>query len=178
MAGSSWPRSATTMTSLSAERGLQGSDTTPIVAGMETNEPGNETSRLDPAAAQEALTQAEHSAAATRQVTTPWWQVPISAALVAAAVPLSMLGHRANGFLLAVATGLLAVHLLAARRAGVIGSAGTAGPLIAVGCGLLVAVAAIGLHRLTDQLWVVPVGAVVAAAVVLAADAFRRRSSA
>lgn len=149
-----------------------------MVATMETKGPGNETSRPDPAAAQEALMQAEHSAAATRQVTPPWWQVPISAALVAAAVPLSMLGHRANGFLLAVATGLLAVHLLAARRAGVIGSAGTAGPLIAVGAGVLVAAAAIGLHRLTDQLWMVPVGAVVAAAVVLVADALRRRSSA
>ncbi|WP_213456317.1 hypothetical protein [Rhizomonospora bruguierae] len=143
---------------------------------METEGPGNETGRPDPAAAQEALTLADRSAATTRQAAPPRWQIPVSAALVAAAVPLSMLGHRAIWFLVAVVIGLLAVHLLAARQAGVIGSAGTAGPLTAIVPGVLVAAAAIVLHRLTGHLWIVPVGAVVAAAVVLVAGALRRRS--
>ena len=132
---------------------------------METND---EPTQPDQSEARESLRQARRAEEAIRYPKTPYWLFALNAALLSALTLSQLLGSRATEATIAVAMAVIAINLLAARKAGVIGAAsanrGWGLALLAV---FVVIVGSWLVYDIVDHPWPVIVGAVVVAGLVL-----------
>jgi hypothetical protein len=139
---------------------------------METTAGGSEAQD-----ARAALQQAQRAEKAVRGVETPWWYFILSAVLFAALILAQLLGDRSTVYMAAVAMIIVAVNLLAARKAGVIGaSSRNAGFLVAMLGLFLVVVTSIVWYEVAGQEWTVVLMASVAAALMLVGGWLYRRN--
>lgn len=126
--------------------------------------------------ARAVLEQARRMERAVRGVKTPWWYWTLSAVLFAALILTQLLGERYVGYLVAVAMVIVAMNLLAARKAGVIGGISrNVGFLVAMLGVFLVVVISIVWFEVAGQEWSVVLMAGVAAMLVLVGGWLYRR---
>lgn len=139
---------------------------------METTDDGS-----DARDARAALQLAQRAEKAVRGVEAPWWYFILSAALFAALILTQLLGERSTVYIVAVAMIIVAVNLLAARRAGVIGAGSrNAGFLITLLGVFLVVMVSIAWYEVAGMAWTVVVMAAVAAVLVLIGGWLYRRN--
>ena len=139
---------------------------------METNDGGS-----DAQDARAALQQAQRTENAVRGVDAPWWYFILSAALFAALILAQLLGERSTVYMAAVAMLIVALNLLAARKAGVIGAGSrNAGFLTALLGVFLVVVGSIIWYEVAGETWTVVVMAAVAAVLMLVGGWLYRRN--
>lgn len=128
----------------------------------------------DPRASLQEARQAED---AIRRIDTPWWYFVLSAVLFAGLILAQLLGDNAPLTMLLAGVGVVALNWYASQKAGVMGSSSrNRGFLTCVTLIFVVFVASFFGYRATDEAWVVVVGAVAAAALMLLGGVLYRRN--
>ncbi len=141
---------------------------------METNSSGLSPEARD---ARASLQQARQAADAIRRVDAPWWYFVLSAALFASLILVQLLGDRSTTFIIIVAVAIVALNLLAARSAGVMGAPSrNRGYLTAVFLILVVIVGSMVWYGATGETWTVVVMAATAAVLMLIGGWLYRRN--
>jgi hypothetical protein len=132
--------------------------------------------RPDAQEASSALREARRTEAAVHGVQTPWWYFVLSAALFAALILAQLLEGRATTYMMAAGTSIVALNMVAARRAGVFGATSrNRGFVTSLALILVVIVGSIVWYRTTDEAWTVAVSAGAAAVLMLIGGWLYRR---
>ncbi|HYN73791.1 MAG TPA: hypothetical protein VES60_14925 [Nakamurella sp.] len=113
---------------------------------------------------------------AVRGIDTPWWYFVLSAALFASLVLTQLLGDKSTTFMMAVGMAIVALNLMAARGAGVMGSGShNLGFVTAVFLILVVIVGSLVWFGATGEVWTVVTAAAAAAVLMLIGGWLYRR---
>jgi hypothetical protein len=145
-----------------------------MVAGMETTGDRSLSDSPDPRA---SLQEARDAGDAVRRIDTPWWYFVLSAGLFAALILAQLLGDRSVLAMIAVGIGIVALNMLAARKAGVIGSASRNSGFIAVMVLIfLVTVGSLAWYGAAGEPWIVVASAAAVALLMLVGGWLYRRN--
>jgi hypothetical protein len=127
--------------------------------------------------ARQLLTVAQQTGRAVKVVQTPWWYFGVSAGLYALLPLTQLIGERWWVSFIAVANAVVALNLVAAHRAGVVGTSSSNAGFTATTLLVLVVLAASFLaYRETQQLWAVIAPSGLAAALTLLGGWLYRRN--
>lgn len=112
-----------------------------------------------------------------RGIDTPWWYFVLSAALFASLVLTQLLGDKSTTFMIAVGMTIVALNMLAARHAGVMGSGSrNRGFVTAVFLIFVVIVGSLIWYGATGEAWTVVAAAATAAVLMLVGGWLYRRN--
>ncbi len=127
--------------------------------------------------ARSALQHARQVEDAIRRIDVPWWYFVLSAGLFAALILTPLLGDTSMTSMLVVAIAIVALNLLAARQAGVMGS-GTRnrGYLTAMFLIFVVTAGSLLWYRESGAAWIVVAGSATAAVLMLIGGWLYRRN--
>jgi hypothetical protein len=114
---------------------------------------------------------------AVRGIDTPWWYFVLSAALFALLILTQLLGDKSTLFMSAVGMAIVALNLLAARRAGVMGGGSrNRGFVTSVFLILVVITGSLVWYGATGEAWTVAAAATTAAVLMLIGGWLYRRN--